>query len=345
MFGKSSVIATWCAATLLWGSLPAMMAADDNPKKVGDAPAAESTAKPADNVEKPKPNAEGLIPLNKQGTVLLDAKKKRLLLKTKVVLREGLLEMFCCIDRTKEHESIVSVDAKAYVVHSGLLAIGAKPGAPVSFMPSYKPPSGQKIDVFVTWKDAKGQTQRVAGQSWVRHALHRFYVATMEKLPDDLTIPKEDDDLSLRYTAKFKELTWYGPMSVRQRDKLLALSKDAEYRKIVQSFFEQTRPREMEADWLFAGSGFFKNEETGEEVYEAEGGDLICVANFPTAMMDVSIRSSDKQEEGILFEPYTERIPPVGTQVTVELIPVAEKPAGKPGEEPAGKNPPKSPAK
>lgn len=339
---KRGLTAMFGVATLLLGLCFATIAADDSARKSADEPAAKGAVEKAESV---KPNADGLTPLNKQGTVLLDAKKKRLLLKTKVVLREGLLEMFCCLDRTKEHESILSLDAKAYVVHSGLLAIGAKSGGPVEFSPAYKPPSGQKIDVFVSWKDAQGKQQRVTGQTWVRHALHRFYVATFEKLPADLTIPREDDDISLRYTPKFKELTWYGPMSVRQRDKLLALSKDAEYRKVIQSFFDQTRPREMEADWLFAGSGFFKNPETGEESYEAEGGDLICVANFPTAMMDVSIKSSDKQEEGILFEPYTERIPPVGTEVTIELIPVAEKPAAKPGEKPAGKTEPKPPAK
>lgn len=300
----------------------------------------ETSAKPAKNgVAKPKPTAEGYIPLNKQETVLIDPKGKRLILKTKVVLREGLLEMFCCLEKTKEHESILSVDAKAYVVHSGLLAIGAKSGSPVKFSPEFQPPTGQRIDVFVQWKDAQGKIQRVPGQTWVRHALQRFYVATLGKLPDDLKIPKEDDDLTLRYSEKFKEMTWYGPMTIRQRDKLLALSQDQGYRKIVQSFYDQTRPREMDAHWLFAGSGLFKNPETGEEIYEAEGGDLICVANFPTATMDVSIRSSDKQEEGILFEPYTERIPPIGTEVTVELVPVVEKPAAKPEAKTGKKSP------
>jgi hypothetical protein len=318
-------------------------AAEDSPQ--ADAPAAGKPAaeKPAAKEEpgiRPKPNAQGLIPLNKQGTVLIDPKAKKVVLKTKVVLREGLLEMFCCLSKTKEHESIVAVDAKAYVVHSGLLEIGAKTGAPVVFRPEFKPPTGQKIGVLVQWKDAKGETKRVAAQTWVRHALHRFYIANLDKLPADLTIPKEDEDISLRYTEKFKELTWYGPMSVRQRDKLLGLSKGAGYQKIIQSFYDQTRPREMEADWLFTGSIMSKDPETGEEMYNAEGGDLICVANFPTAMMDVSIRSSAEQAEGILFEPYTERIPPVGTEVTVELIPVPEKPGEKAPAKPAEKDAP-----
>ena len=285
---------------------------------------AAASDKPADKPREKPPakTAEGLTPLNKQGTVLLDAKGKRVLLKTKVVLREGFLEMFCCLDQTKEHESVLALDGKAYVVHTGLLALGAKTGTPVEFRPKYKPPTGQRIDVFVQWKDEKGALQRVPGQSWVRHALHRFYVETFEKLPPGLSIPKEDEDLTLKYIEKFHELSWYGPMSVRQRDKLLGLSADPAYRKAIGSFFDQTRPREMKAHWVFVGSGFARNTQTGEEFYEAEAGDVICVANFPSATLDVSVQSSPNQEEGILFEPFTERIPPVGTVVTVELIPV-----------------------
>ena len=51
------------------------------------------------------------VPLNKQGTVLLDVDGKRLLLKTKVCLRDGVLEMFCCLKQTKEHESILAIES------------------------------------------------------------------------------------------------------------------------------------------------------------------------------------------------------------------------------------------
>lgn len=323
-----------------------IFAADESIEKP-DAPASEPDAEFEKKKDaKPRVIPPGLTPLNKQGSVLIDPKNKKVILYTTVVLREGLLEMFCCLEKTKEHESILSVDARAREVHAGLLAVGAKPGKHVEFRPDFKPPTGERIDVFVSWKDAKGAEQRISAQKWVRYALHRFYVATMEKLPDGLTIPKEDEDLTLRYTPKFKELTWYGPMTVRQRDKLLALSKDAEYQKIIKSFYDQTRPREMDAHWLFAGSIFTKDAESGREVYEAEGGDLICVANFPTATLDVSIKSAERQDEGNLFEPYTERIPPVGTEVTVELIPVPEKKADKPGAKPEEKSPDeKSPSK
>ena len=265
--------------------------------------------------------AEQLTPLNKQETVLLDKAGKRLLLKTRVVLREGVLEMLCCPKRSKEHESILSVDARAYTVHAGLLAIGAKPGKPVSYMPEFAPPTGQKIDIFVSWKDENGKLVRKPAQSWIRHVIHRYYIAKFDKRPADLRIPPESE---LRYDDKHNELIWYGPLTVAQRDTLAAYSNDKKYREAIHSFFEQGKPRQMDTHWVFAGSGFYQDPATGEKFYEAEGGDLICVSNFPSAMIDVAIPSSPSGEENLLFESYTEHVPPLATEVTLELIPVKD---------------------
>ena len=51
----------------------------------------EKAAKPTDAGKSKEP-----VPLNAQGTVLLDVPGKRLLLKSKVCLQEGVLEMFAC---------------------------------------------------------------------------------------------------------------------------------------------------------------------------------------------------------------------------------------------------------
>jgi hypothetical protein len=266
------------------------------------------------------PAAEaGLVPLNTQGTVLLDVKGKKVLLKTQVALRQGSLEMLCCKKQTKEHESILSLDAMAQVVHAGLLRIGAKPGTPVQYNPEFQAPTGQKIDIFVNWTDDNGKNHRVSAQSWVRQALNRFWNIKMEALPDGVTLPKNSE---LRYDRKLKELSWYGPMTVKQKEEFLALSKDKEFRKAIEAFYEYGQPRQMKADWVFAGSGFFKDDETGKEYYLAEDGDLICVANFGGAMIDVATASSAENSD-LNFEAWTERIPPKGTAVTVELIPVA----------------------
>src|SRR6516165_6723375 len=88
---------------------------------------------------------EAAVALNKNATVLLDKRGNRVLLKTHVALREGALEMLCCPKGTKEHESILSLDAKAYVIHTARLALDAKPGKPVHVDAEYHPPTGQKI--------------------------------------------------------------------------------------------------------------------------------------------------------------------------------------------------------
>jgi hypothetical protein len=282
--------------------------------RADDKPAKEDAAK-----DEPGKADAALVPLNKEGTVLMDLKGKRVLLKTQVALQKGSLEMLCCKKQTKEHESILSLDAMAQAVHAGLLRIGAKPGTPVQYNPEFQAPTGQKIDIFVSWTDDKGKSRRVPARSWVRQALNRFWNVKMEALPDGVTLPKNSE---LRYDRKLKELSWYGPMTAKQRDDFLALSKDKEFRRAIEAFFEYGQPREMKAEWVFAGSGFFTDEETGKKYYLAEDGDLICVANFGGAMIDVAIPSSAENSD-LNFEAWTERIPPKGTAVTVELIPVA----------------------
>lgn len=302
----------WLAPAMLLPmiGLSAMSRADDKPEK-----------RLAGKDEQAQTDEENLVPLTATGTVLLDKKKKRVLLKTHVVLQRGSLEMFCCLKQTKEHESILAIDARAQVVHAGLLAIGAKPGRPVQYTPAYQAPTGQKLVIFVNWTDEKGKAHRESAKSWVRQAINRFWIVKMEELPEGLKLPK---NVELRYDRKLKELSWYGPMSAAQKKEFLTLSEAKEYRLAIESFFEQSQSREMNADWVFAGSGFFTDEETGKQSYLAEGGNLICVANFGDAMIDVASPSSADDSDRN-FEAYTERIPPKGTPVTVELILAPEK--------------------
>lgn len=75
----------------------------------------------------------------------------------------------------------------------------------------------------------------------------------------------------------------------------------------------------MEFDWVFAGSGFWKDED-GKEHYQANGGDFICVSNFPSAMLDLPIESSQANGE-LMFHALTENIPPKGTKVRLVMIP------------------------
>ena len=74
----------------------------------------------------------------------------------------------------------------------------------------------------------------------------------------------------------------------------------------------------LSAPWVFAGSGFWTEESSGKRYYMAEVGDFICVSNFSTAMLDVTIESTSAAE-GLLFKANTEAIPPLGTPVRLIL--------------------------
>jgi hypothetical protein len=102
--------------------------------------------------------------------------------------------------------------------------------------------------------------------------------------------------------------------------------KDGKWQTIKgQDWVKDTRTQKpMGEPWVFAGSGFWKNEETGKEFYKADAGDLICVSNFSTAMLDIPIESS-QVNDGLLFEANTDKIPRLGTPVRVVLRPVQKK--------------------
>lgn len=270
----------------------------------------------------PRSSAEP-VPLNPQKTVLLDKPGKRLILKGEVCLREGLLEMLVCLKRTKEHEAIFAVDTKAQIVHAGLLALGLEAGHPVRFAPEYKPAAGPVLEISISWVDAAGKTQTYKGQDLVRNSVRRYWVEELKNMPPDLMLPADGD---LRYDKKRKELFWYGPMTDEQRDAALKQSQDPDFQKAVRKIHESTKLKLLEADWVFSGSSFYVSPESGEKFYEAEVGDLICVANFSTATIDLSVRSTASSDD-LLYEAYTERLPPIGTPVTIELKPRPDKKA------------------
>jgi hypothetical protein len=85
-----------------------------------------------------------------------------------------------------------------------------------------------------------------------------------------------------------------------------------------QEWIRNTKTGEqLDAAWVFAGSSFWRDPADGSEHYQADGGDMICVSNFPTALLDLPIESSDSNE-ALLFEAFEGRVPPSGTEV--ELI-------------------------
>ncbi len=237
-------LAAWCAIAFLLATRPL----------VAQEPAAVEAAEGAEAKRPLSKDPPGMKRLMPEYDVWIDTKNKRVVLDGTVVLREGQLEMFACPKGTKEHEAIVAVDTKAYVVHAGLLAAGAEVGTPVQFQPEYKPATGTEIDIELVWRDAAGDVQRARAQDWIRNM---------------------------------------------QSGKAMALP------------------------WVFAGSGFWVDEADGQKYYMAEQGDFICVSNFPSAMLDLPVESSQDNAQ-LVYEAFTEHIPPLGTRVRMVLTPKAK---------------------
>jgi hypothetical protein len=128
-------------------------------------------AEPADDAapERPKlPEPKGAKRLSPEYDIWIDPKQQAVLIDGQISLREGMLEMFACTRNTKEHESIVSANTKAYLAHAALLRLGAEAGSPVQWMPEYKPPSGTEIEVLVWWVDEEGKEHSARAQEWVK---------------------------------------------------------------------------------------------------------------------------------------------------------------------------------
>ena len=182
----SSSIGTACAAldrgtrfllvvVLLSLILPGICLADQKPAPL------KSEAKPArKNVKLP-----GLLINFKDRCVDLDAT---------ICLDRGALELIACTKDTKEHESIVAIDALPRHVHTALLLIGAQSGNPamrkrVSEGEQERwveiPPSGGRVNVYLVTKDDKGTS--------VEHPISKFIKRSGD---DDESAPDSDPNFN-----------------------------------------------------------------------------------------------------------------------------------------------------
>ncbi len=78
-------------------------------------------------------------------------------------------------------------------------------------------------------------------------------------------------------------------------------------------------------DWVFAGSLLYPDRRTKQQVYAADDGDLITVANFASSILDLPYRSSANDADRS-YSANPDLVPPRGTAVTVYLAPRAPVP-------------------
>lgn len=132
-------------------------------------PAAREAQPAACDVPPPGETGPGWRRLLPDSHAWIDRAGKRVVMDGRVCLREGPLEMFACLEKTKEHESIIAVRTMAFAVHAALVAIGAEAGGVAQFDPEFRPPHGDEIDVYVAWV-ADEKLHCVRAQEWIRQA-------------------------------------------------------------------------------------------------------------------------------------------------------------------------------
>src|SRR4051812_14186275 len=128
---------TWriFAAVLLVALAAGGLTADDRPPAEKEAAQAEKGGGEAAATDVGPGEPQGLTRMTKDYDIWIDPKRKAVIVDGQICLREGQLEMFACPKGSKEHESVIAVNAKPQFVHAALLAVGAKSGTPVKFDP------------------------------------------------------------------------------------------------------------------------------------------------------------------------------------------------------------------
>ncbi|MEE2826945.1 MAG: YdjY domain-containing protein, partial [Planctomycetota bacterium] len=102
------------------------------------------------------------VRLSQQNEIWIDMKAKQVMVGGQICLDRGGLEVFACPRQTKEHEAVISVNARALELHTCLIAIGADPGKPVQWTPDYEQATGPKIKIEVRWSEDDEEVTRNA---------------------------------------------------------------------------------------------------------------------------------------------------------------------------------------
>ncbi len=154
-------------AVLLMMSGVALCAADPNPGTPASKAPGPGEGTPSSSL------AAAPGKLNFPG-VTINVQERSVDIAATVCLRHGSLELVACTKGTKEHESIVAVEARPMHIHAALLLLGAKPGSPATRRQLEDqagrwvevPPSGGPVDVFLVLKGEEG--------SMVEHPISDF---------------------------------------------------------------------------------------------------------------------------------------------------------------------------
>jgi len=118
------------------------------------------------------------IPLQLGPDIRVDRRKSEVIIRAQIASRNGFLEQLVCKAGTREHESLLAVEAAPKMIHAALLAAGFTPGSPGAWtetqpdasgksVVNFQPPTGSKVELLVRWDD-DGRINERALCEWVR---------------------------------------------------------------------------------------------------------------------------------------------------------------------------------
>ncbi len=107
-----------------------------------------------------------------QEGIRIDWTHQQIEVDARVILREGLIELFACSPQIREHESIVRIEARPLHLFQALGLIGLTPGHPVLYDDESgrrAPATGDPVEIEVRYAEA-GQTRTVPIETWMQRS-------------------------------------------------------------------------------------------------------------------------------------------------------------------------------
>lgn len=134
-----------------------------------------------------------------------------------VCLDRGYLELIACTKGSKEHESIVAIEARPMHIHAALLLLGANPGNPAMRRPIDEqgsrwidvPPKGDPVDVSLVFKNREGKMVERPISDFVARSGNPKVLGTWTVIDQVETIDEFNPDKKMNPgRAPFKEMTF-----------------------------------------------------------------------------------------------------------------------------------------
>lgn len=98
------------------------------------------------------------------GDVVVSFASQTVTIPASVALDEGWLEVFACLQGTRDHETVVVTSAKPSTIHAALLLLELTPGSPALYDIPTKvgtPPAGPRIGVSLEWDRPDGAVEHL----------------------------------------------------------------------------------------------------------------------------------------------------------------------------------------